>query len=71
VHIDVGTNNKELLSDPIYMGLRQERDRSPLYDELIEEFFLACKDKYGENVLLQVKRWIYCELINVENFGFS
>ena len=37
-----------------YMGLRQERDRSPAYGELIQEFFDACQDKYGRNVLMQV-----------------
>ena len=36
-----------------YMGLRQERDRSPAYDELIQEFFDACHDKYGKQVLMQ------------------
>ena len=35
------------------MGLRQERDRSPAYDELIQEFFDACHDKYGRQVLMQ------------------
>jgi hypothetical protein len=36
------------------MGLRQERDRSPAYNELIAEFFTACQDAYGRNVLMQV-----------------
>ena len=53
VHIDVGTNTASILNDPIYMGLKQPRDRSPKYDELIEEFFDACQDVYGRNVLLQ------------------
>jgi hypothetical protein len=38
------------------MGLRQERDRSPAYGELIQEFFDACQDKYGRQVLMQVRR---------------
>lgn len=41
---------------PQYMGLRQERDRSPAYGELIQEFFDACQDKYGRNVLMQVSQ---------------
>jgi malate dehydrogenase (oxaloacetate-decarboxylating)(NADP+) len=49
----VGTNNRELLSDPAYMGLRRERERGPEYDELIAEFFAACQDAYGRSVLLQ------------------
>lgn len=37
----------------MYMGLRQRRDRSSKYDDLIKEFFAACRDKYGPNVLIQ------------------
>ena len=37
----------------MYMGLRQLRDRSSAYDDLIEEFFDACQEVYGRNVLLQ------------------
>jgi Malic enzyme, N-terminal domain len=36
-----------------YMGLRRERERGPAYDELIQEFFDACHDKYGRQVLIQ------------------
>ena len=54
VHIDVGTNNEALLQDISYMGLKQRRDRSQLYDDLIEEFFAACQHKYGRTVLMQV-----------------
>lgn len=53
VHIDVGTDREEYLKDPMYMGLRQKRDRSEAYDELIQEFFDACQDKYGKKVLIQ------------------
>jgi malate dehydrogenase (oxaloacetate-decarboxylating)(NADP+) len=53
VHIDVGTNNDQLLKDPLYMGLRRERERGPAYDELVKEFFDACQDKYGRQVLIQ------------------
>eukprot|EP01038_Epipyxis_sp_PR26KG_P012924 gene12924-17322_t len=53
VHIDVGTNTQSILDDPAYMGLRQQRERGPVYDELIEEFFSACQAKYGRNVLMQ------------------
>lgn len=35
------------------IGLRQKRDRTRAYDELIEEFFAACQHKYGQNVLIQ------------------
>mmetsp|Transcript_25598 Transcript_25598/g.80137 ORF Transcript_25598/g.80137 Transcript_25598/m.80137 type:complete len:678 (-) Transcript_25598:103-2136(-) len=53
VHIDVGTNNEEFLADPGYVGLRHHRDRSAAYDELVDEFITAARDKYGDQVLLQ------------------
>jgi malic enzyme len=54
VHIDAGTETLEILNDPAYVGLKRRRDRSADYDALIEEFFEACQDAYGRNVLLQV-----------------
>ena len=54
VHIDVGTDRAEYRTDPAYMGLRQPRLRGPEYDALIDEFFTACQDAYGKNVLIQV-----------------
>ncbi len=41
VTIDAGTNNAELLVDPLYFGLRQRRLRGPEYDALIDEFIEA------------------------------
>lgn len=53
VCIDVGTNNKTLLQDPLYTGLVQERARGQEYDDFIDEFVHAVKDKWGEHTLIQ------------------
>lgn len=53
VLIDVGTNTASIRDDKAYMGLRASRDRSPRYDELIDEFFSAAAAAYGRNVLIQ------------------
>ncbi|HEY7683254.1 MAG TPA: NAD-dependent malic enzyme [Gemmatimonadales bacterium] len=41
VAIDVGTGREQLRSDPLYLGLPQERLRGSAYDELLEEFVMA------------------------------
>ena len=46
VTIDVGTNNVDLLHDPLYFGVRHPRIRGDAYDELIEEFILAVQENF-------------------------
>jgi malate dehydrogenase (oxaloacetate-decarboxylating)(NADP+) len=41
VVLDVGTNNKALLDDPLYLGLRQERVRGAEYTAFVDEFVAA------------------------------
>ena len=53
VHLDVGTNNQKYLDSPYYMGLKQKRDNSQAYDDLVQEFFDAAQKKYGREVLIQ------------------
>ncbi len=52
VMLDVGTNRKELLEDPLYTGLTQERLRGKPYDDLVEEFVVAVQDAFP-NALIQ------------------
>lgn len=52
IMIDVGTNNKALLDDPMYMGWRHERVGQEEYDAFMAEFITAVKRRWP-NVLLQ------------------
>lgn len=50
--LDVGTDNRDLLDDPLYLGWRHERVRGAEYDEFVEAFVKAVARKFP-NVLLQ------------------
>lgn len=50
--LDVGTNNKDLLADPLYLGWRHERLRGQAYDDFVEAFVQAVMRRFP-NVLLQ------------------
>jgi malate dehydrogenase (oxaloacetate-decarboxylating) len=50
--LDVGTDNKELLGDPLYLGWRHERVRGQDYDDFIEAFIKAITRAFP-SVLLQ------------------
>lgn len=52
IMLDVGTNNKERLKDPLYLGLRQNRVRGEEYQAFIDRFVNAVR-KVFPNVLLQ------------------
>uniref|UniRef100_A0A5F9CUS7 Malic enzyme n=1 Tax=Oryctolagus cuniculus TaxID=9986 RepID=A0A5F9CUS7_RABIT len=46
-------NIKELLRDPLYIGLKHRRVRGKEYDDLLDEFMQAVTDKFGINCLIQ------------------
>jgi malate dehydrogenase (oxaloacetate-decarboxylating) len=50
--LDVGTDNRELLNDPLYLGWRHERIRGQAYDDFIDLFVQAVIRKFPD-VLLQ------------------
>ncbi|KAI9371702.1 hypothetical protein BJX61DRAFT_548126 [Aspergillus egyptiacus] len=46
VVLDCGTNNKELLNDELYLGLRQPRVRGEEYDRFVDNFVQAARKKF-------------------------
>lgn len=50
--LDVGTNNRERLTNPLYIGWRHERIVGAEYDEFVEDFVNAVIERWP-NVLLQ------------------
>lgn len=52
VVLDVGTNNQQLLNDPLYMGSRHPRITGDEYTAFVDEFIQAVKHRWP-NVLLQ------------------
>ena len=48
VLFDFGTNNKKLLEDPFYLGVRQPRTRGAKYYEMIDAFVTAFKKRFPE-----------------------
>lgn len=52
IMLDVGTDNPDCLSDPLYIGWRHERVRGGEYDDFIEAFVSAVSKRWP-HVLLQ------------------
>ncbi len=52
IMLDVGTNNKVLLDDPLYMGWQHHRIEQQQYDEFLDLFIEAVKRQWPD-VLLQ------------------
>jgi len=52
VELDVGTNRKDLLDDPLYLGVRHKRLEGKEYDDFIDKFVTGIKKKFPK-VLLQ------------------
>jgi len=49
--LDVGTDNKEHLADPLYIGWQHERVRGAEYDDLVETFVAAVRKRWPHVLL--------------------
>lgn len=52
IFLDCGTDNKDLRSDPLYVGKRNKRLRGEAYEKFVDQFVKAVKNVFP-NVLLQ------------------
>ncbi|RLV60161.1 NAD-dependent malic enzyme [Parashewanella curva] len=51
ITLDVGTDNQQLLDDPMYMGWRHPRIAGDEYAEFIEDFMSAVKERWPEALI--------------------
>jgi malate dehydrogenase (oxaloacetate-decarboxylating) len=49
--LDVGTDNRELLDDPLYIGWRHERVRGDAYDDFVATFVAAVRARWPHVLL--------------------
>lgn len=58
--LDVGTDNQELLNDPLYLGIPRSRVRGEEYDAFMDEFFGIVRKDFPDAML-------HCEDFGVAN----
>lgn len=60
VVLDCGTDNPELLEDPLYLGLREKRIRGEKYDDFVDTFVKSARTLYP-------KAYIHFEDFGLDN----
>ncbi|XP_001360451.3 NADP-dependent malic enzyme [Drosophila pseudoobscura] len=55
--LDVGTDNEDLLQDPLYMGLREHRTSRSNFHALFDEFALAVLQQFGPRTIILCKNF--------------
>jgi malate dehydrogenase (oxaloacetate-decarboxylating)(NADP+) len=51
VTLDVGTENEEMLLDPLYIGIQHRRLRGVAYDALVDEFLDAVLERFPQAII--------------------
>ncbi len=51
ITLDVGTNNQELIEDPMYMGWKHERITGQEYDDFVEEFIRSIQKRWPDALI--------------------
>lgn len=51
ITLDVGTNNQELIDDPMYMGSKQPRISGQEYDDFVEEFLNVISERWPDALI--------------------
>ncbi len=51
ITLDVGTNNQELIEDPMYMGWKHERITGQEYDDFVEEFIRSVQKRWPDALI--------------------
>ena len=48
VVLDTGTNNQDILNDPLYLGSKHERRRGSSYDALVDKFVMTARKLFPD-----------------------
>jgi malate dehydrogenase (oxaloacetate-decarboxylating)(NADP+) len=51
IMLDVGTENEELLRDPLYLGIQERRLRGEAYDALVDELVAGVREQFPDAIL--------------------